>query len=140
VWGNGNAGRLKNSTSRYQQDFFNLILYSWVPAGASLSMSKIVLNPSGVFDTVEADKLLNAVQAILHSDAQAIQLNCSDVSSIDTVGLGKLVKILKLVRRAGKDLELCHVNKSIQTVLTTTELDQIFIIRQYSDESLSLTV
>lgn len=44
-------------------------------------MSKIVLNPSGVFDTVEADKLLNAVQAILHSDAQAIQLNCSDVSS-----------------------------------------------------------
>jgi anti-sigma B factor antagonist len=103
-------------------------------------MSKIVLNPSGVFDTVEADKLLNAVQAILHSDAQAIQLNCSDVSSIDTVGLGKLVKILKLVRRAGKDLELCHVNKSIQTVLTTTELDQIFIIRQYSDESLSLTV
>lgn len=91
-------------------------------------MKTIILNPSGIFDTFEADRLLSAVQDILHSDIRVILVDYSDVSFMDTVGLGKLVKILKLVRRAGKDLELCSINESIQTVLALTELDRVFTI------------
>jgi anti-sigma B factor antagonist len=98
-------------------------------------MSTIVLNPSGIFDTFEADKLLKTVQDILSSDTQVILVDYTNVSFMDTIGLGKLVKILKLVRRAGKDLELCSVNESIQTVLAFTELDQVFTIH-YADQLL----
>lgn len=102
-------------------------------------MTLVVLSPTGIFDTFAAEKLLVEIQRVLDGTAQTILIDYSEVSFIDTVGLGKLVRILKLVRRAGKNLELCGLNHSLKMVLSLTELDQVFTIHSHHDELLPQT-
>jgi|SRR5271165_5538444 len=63
-------------------------------------------------------------------------LNLAGVEFIDSDGMGELVRCYSIVRQAGGDLKLVHVNKRVQDLLQLTRLYTLFEI--YSEERVAL--
>lgn len=85
-----------------------------------------VIQPNGILDATQADRLKDEVSHCLNAGAGCILIDFQDVTFMDSSGLAALISAVRLVRDQGKKLCLCSVNQQIKMLLELTSVDQIF--------------
>ena len=84
----------------------------------------------------ESNRLRECVSALLAGKKQKIVLNMSNVSFIDSAGVGALVSCLRSAQTKQATLKLCSLTPQTRAVLTITKLISIFGVTD--DESMAL--
>lgn len=87
-----------------------------------------ILEPSGVFDIDNGNKLRREVIDLLDGGADIILINLKDVSFMNSSGLGALVATYKTVKTANKQLYLSNLNDQLIIIFELTRMDSIFTI------------
>ena len=83
---------------------------------------------SGEVDLATSPALDAAIIAAIESDTSALAIDLTDVSFMDSSGLGVIVRGLKRCREADKDLDLVITNERVLKVFGITGLDQVIPI------------
>ena len=93
----------------------------------------IIVDLQGRLVSGTGDQLLRDVMnELLAASWTKILLNLSEVSKIDSAGIGELVASIKLARRFGSKVKLLHVRGQIRDIL---ELSQILpLLEIYESE------
>lgn len=80
-------------------------------------------------------KLMSGVTGILHArvsqlipGAKRIVLDLGDVTYMDSMGLGTLVRLYVSAKGAGCELQLMHLGKRVRELLSVTNLLSVFTI------------
>jgi len=77
----------------------------------------------------ETSGLRKAVRDLIAQGKKKIVLNLSNVSYIDSSGVGELVASYTAVRNAGGELKLLNLTKKVHDLLQVTKLYTIFDIK-----------
>ncbi len=85
---------------------------------------------NGEVDINTANELREGLYNIIENNADHIQLDCSDLSYIDSTGLGVLVAVLKKVKSNQKNVYITNLKKTIKKLFIITGLDKVFIIEE----------
>lgn len=80
-----------------------------------------------------ADALRDKVRSVLQAGGKQIVMNLSDVSYMDSAGLGELVSAHATAARQGASLKLANATKRLQDLLVITKLSTVFDM--YDDEA-----
>jgi len=89
---------------------------------------RYVLTVSGEVDLATSPDLDAAIIAALDSGAGSIVVDLTEVSFMDSSGLGVIVRGLKRCREADKDLDLVITNERVLKVFGITGIDQVIPI------------
>jgi anti-sigma B factor antagonist len=84
-----------------------------------------VLQPSGRLNMVAAPALKSLIEDTVATGTPRVVIDLTDVTFIDSSGLGALIAGLKATRRAGGDLRIAQVPEQVMTVLRLTNLDRV---------------
>lgn len=87
-----------------------------------------VITVSGEVDLASSPQLDDAIISTLDSGAKAVAIDLTDVSFMDSSGLGVIVRGLKRCREADIDLDLVITNERVLKVFGITGLDQVIPI------------
>jgi len=82
----------------------------------------------GEVDLATSPELDIAIIAAIDSGATSVVIDLSDVSFMDSSGLGVIVRALKRCREAENDLDLVITNERVLKVFGITGLDQVIPI------------
>ncbi|HUO24453.1 MAG TPA: STAS domain-containing protein [Candidatus Aquilonibacter sp.] len=98
----------------------------------------LVLDVSGRITLGEGNVMLREiVRDLADKGNRRIVLNLSEVSYVDSSGLGELVKTHTTIRNKGGELKLASLNKRVHDLLQMTRLSAVFDI--HKDEGSALT-
>ena len=89
---------------------------------------RYVITVSGEVDLATSPELDLVIIAALDSGAGSLVVDLTDVSFMDSSGLGVIVRGLKRCREADKDLDLVITNERVLKVFGITGLDQVIPI------------
>lgn len=92
------------------------------------SSDRQVLMVSGEVDLATSPDLDVAIIATLESGTESLVIDLTDVTFMDSSGLGVIVRGLKRCREADKDLDLVISNERVLKVFGITGLDQVIPI------------
>jgi anti-sigma B factor antagonist len=81
-------------------------------------------------------ELRNAVQQSINDGAKKILINLSDVTTIDSSGVGELVSSYTTAKNRGVQLKLVNLPAKVQDVLTVTQLITVFDVYDTEDEAI----
>ena len=87
-----------------------------------------VITVSGEVDLASSPQLDVAIISVLDSGANAVAIDLSEVTFMDSSGLGVIVRGLKRCREADIDLDLVITNERVLKVFGITGLDQVIPI------------
>jgi len=93
-----------------------------------------IITVSGEVDLATSPELDVAIIGALESGTQSLVIDLSDVSFMDSSGLGVIVRGLKRCREADKDLDLVISNERVLKVFGITGLDQVIPIHASIEE------
>lgn len=79
--------------------------------------------------------LREAVRGLLAGGAKKILLHLEHVDSVDSAGLGELVRLSSSIQRHGGKLKLVNPSAKVRELLATTKLDRVFEIEK--DEAIA---
>lgn len=79
--------------------------------------------------------LRNAVQDAINGGAKNVLINMTDVSTIDSSGVGELVSAYTTATNRGARLKLANLPAKITDVLTITQLITVFDVYDSEDEA-----
>ena len=97
-----------------------------------------VIFPGGKITLGDGDlELGQAVRAQLERGARKILVDFSQVSYLDSSGLGELVGCYTSSRNCGGELRVCGLNNRVLTLLKLTSLNQVFDVKETQAEALS---
>lgn len=88
----------------------------------------IALGLVGEIDLSSADLLVATINSAIDSGARSVVLDFSEVTFINSTGLGALVAATKRLRSDGGDLILRHFRGIPASALATTGLDRFFTV------------
>ena len=83
----------------------------------------------GWLDTNVATEFLEDLKVLEANADKAIELDCSNLEYICSLGLRGLLKLQKLSVAQGGTLVLKHVNDEVRGILTLTGFIKLFLIR-----------
>jgi anti-sigma B factor antagonist len=89
---------------------------------------RYVITVSGEVDLATSPDLDTAIIESVDSGASSIVIDLTDVSFMDSSGLGVIVRGLKRCREADKDLDLVITSDRVLKVFGITGLDQVIPI------------
>ena len=89
---------------------------------------RYVITVSGEVDLATSPELDTAIIAAIESGTSSVAIDLTDVSFMDSSGLGVIVRGLKRCREADKDLDLVITNERVLKVFGITGLDQVITI------------
>jgi anti-sigma B factor antagonist len=92
------------------------------------SSDRYVITVSGEVDLATSPELDTAIIAAIESGTSSVAIDLTDVSFMDSSGLGVIVRGLKRCREADKDLDLVITNERVLKVFGITGLDQVIPI------------
>ena len=96
-----------------------------------------VLDMSGKITIGEGSvSLRNAIRKLIEEGKKKILLNLSQVSYVDSSGIGEFVASFTAIGREGGQLKLLNLTQKIQDLLAITKLLTVF--DTYDDESRAL--
>jgi anti-sigma B factor antagonist len=99
--------------------------------------SVTILDLSGPIALGESSALFGeAIRELTNNDRTKIILNLRDVSSVDSSGIGELVRAYILVKTRGGEMKLLNPTKKIHDLLDLTRL--LRVIEVFTDEPLAL--
>ncbi len=81
----------------------------------------------GEIDVRNRDRFLREVTAFYTASPANILLDCTDVTFIDSRGIGALVSVLNQISANGHTLTLCSLNANIKRTLIHCNLADRFI-------------
>jgi anti-sigma B factor antagonist len=94
-----------------------------------------VVAVAGEIDVYTSPVLQEKLVEILRDGSSTIVLDLSNVTFLDSTGLGVLITALKRCRNADGDLELVTAQPNVLKVLEITGLNDVFQVRPSLDES-----
>ena len=80
----------------------------------------------GELDAVQAPKLITSVEAYLKEHPVDMELDCTQLVFVDSMGLGALVKARKMVEAANASMKLTNMKKRIYKLFVITGLERSF--------------
>ena len=86
-------------------------------------------NLIGWIDTAEASKFLEDLKPLMANANKRIELDCSQLEYICSLGLRGLLKLQKESHALGGSMILTHVEGEVQKILKLTGFDRLFDIR-----------
>ena len=89
---------------------------------------RYLITVSGEVDLATSPQLDTAVIAAIDSGNSSVVIDLTDVSFMDSSGLGVIVRALKRCREAENDLDLVITNERVLKVFGITGLDQVIPI------------
>ena len=89
---------------------------------------------SGRLDAAAAPQILARLKGAVAGGQSRLAVDLSEVSFIDSTGLGTLVSGLKAARKAEGDLRLVAPSPQAQRLLRLTTLDRVFVTSDSLDE------
>lgn len=100
--------------------------------------SIVVIEPKGKITIGEGDLLLrDEITKLLAENKKLLILDLSDVSYMDSAGVGELVSVFTSVKNRGGSLKLSCLTKKIKDLLTITQLMTIFDTYETTPEAIS---
>lgn len=93
-----------------------------------LELTVKVVEPVGILDGTKAGQLRATIDDDVRTGADIILIDLSNVTFIDSSGLGGLVVALKAVRLAGGRLCVCSINDQVRILFELTSMDKVFEI------------
>ncbi len=97
---------------------------------------KLVVVVTGDIDAYHSADFKKAVKEKIASySGSTIVLDLSNVSYIDSAGLGSLVAILKDARNVGKSFVLSSLKPNVKRIFEMTRLDKVFKIVDTPEEA-----
>ena len=85
-----------------------------------------ILRPQGILNSSSGCELLDEVKILFQLKACDVMVDCSELTFMDSSGLGCLIQILKLAREYNSSVSLSSVNYQLQTVLELTSATKLF--------------
>ncbi len=85
-----------------------------------------VVKGAGRLNMVAAPELRAAVRREIDAGRARIVVDLSEVTFMDSSGLGALVGCLKTARQAGGDLRIAAPNEQVMMILRLSNLDRVF--------------
>lgn len=107
----------------------------------SLSMSTsemsgaTVLHCAGEIDAASAGALRDAVHQVSADGVRAVALDMTEVTFLDSTGLGVVVGQLKTLRRQGGHLTVAVTAERVRRVFEITGLDRVFVLHESAEEA-----
>lgn len=83
---------------------------------------------SGEMDINSSDEVKQELQDIIDQNIADIEIDCEELSYIDSTGIGVLIGILKKIKKSDKKIVLKNTKDNIRRLFNITGLDKIFII------------
>lgn len=97
-----------------------------------------ILYPAGKIVLGDGDQELDdAVRNLLDQGARKVVINFSQVSYLDSSGVGELVGCYTAIKNRGGDLRICGLNARISSLIRMTSLHAIFTVTDTEDEALA---
>lgn len=93
-----------------------------------------ILEPEGILDGTKTAKFQRQIEQHIESGVHFILVDFSNVTFMDSSGLGALVKALKTMNAAGVKLFLCSINEQIKMLFELTSMDTYFSICENREE------
>jgi anti-sigma B factor antagonist len=87
-----------------------------------------VVRVAGELDMDTRPQLRNVLDELADEGVRQLVLDMTDLTFMDSSGLGLLVEVLKRLRDVGGRLSLASVQPSVRNVLTLSALDQAMAI------------
>ena len=85
-----------------------------------------ILEPAGVLDGTQVPTFSESFESALQQDIDAILIDLSNISFVDSSGLGALVISLKKARASQKQMYICSINEQVQMLFELTSMDRVF--------------
>jgi anti-sigma B factor antagonist len=99
--------------------------------------SATILDLTGPIALDESSALFGkAIREVTNNDRTKVILNLRDVSSIDSAGIGELVRAYILVKTRTGDMKLLNPTKKVYDLLEITRLLRVLDV--FTDEALAL--
>ena len=76
----------------------------------------------------EVEELTSNFRLLRDKNINRIVLNLQDMEWMGSIGLGALITCITTMRNAGGDVYLCNLNEKLKSIISITQLDQIFRI------------
>ena len=87
-----------------------------------------VIEPKGILDGTKTVDFRNKIDQSIKNGVQMILVDFTDVTFMDSSGLGALVLALKTVRSSGVKLVICSINEQVKMLFELTSMDRVFEI------------
>lgn len=84
------------------------------------------IQPKGYFDADQASNFRAQIKAAIQAQEPLVILDCQDVILIDSSGLGELILAYKSLQKADSRFILCSINEQVKTLLSLTDMHQVF--------------
>lgn len=83
----------------------------------------------GDVDIQSSSSLKEEINLMLNEVETDLIIDCTDLSYIDSTGLGVLIGVLKRVKNVQKEITIINAQSNIKKLLNITGLDKIFRIK-----------
>ena len=93
-----------------------------------------IIEPEGILDGTKTDDLQHQIEHSVESGVHTILIDFSNVTFMDSSGLGALVKALKTLKAADVNLFICSINEQIKMLFELTSMDGYFSILDDREE------
>lgn len=80
-------------------------------------------------------EMRNAVHQAVQEGAKKVLVNLSEVTTIDSSGVGELVSCYTTATKNGAKLKLTHLPPKVQDILHITQLSTVFDVYETEDEA-----
>ena len=117
---------LDRSPSRSYTNLVWLEILTFPPQNMSPVVK--IIQPSGILDGTKASQFRQEISDLVEAGADVVLIDFTDVTFMDSSGLGALVLALKPVRAAGSQLVVCSINEQIRILFELTSMDRVFEI------------
>jgi len=87
-----------------------------------------VVRVSGEVDLRTSPQMREVLLRVAHKNPKRLIVDLSDVSYMDSSGVGTMVEIKRLVERGGGRLVLAGLQPRVRSVFEVTQLDRFFDI------------
>ena len=85
-----------------------------------------IIEPAGIFDVTQADEFYQQIDEALDQGSDKILIDLSEITFVDSSGLGVLVVALKKVKASQKEMYICSVNEQVRMLFELTSMDRVF--------------
>ncbi|MGM0379270.1 MAG: STAS domain-containing protein [Bacillota bacterium] len=83
----------------------------------------------GEMDINTYNSVKNELNDMIKKETLDLKIDCSELSYIDSTGIGVLIGILKKIKKEDKMLYIINAEKNIKRLFNITGLDKIFVIK-----------
>ena len=87
-----------------------------------------IIEPEGILDGTKTADFQQQIDQSIDSGVDTILVDFSNVTFMDSSGLGALVKAFKTLQAADVRLFLCSINEQIKMLFELTSMDNYFTI------------